>query len=217
VTDGGKTDDPNGSKDAATPDGGAPDPDAPAPPVDGAVPIDAAVDAPGGSCTPTSIQLLKNEAFDKTPLGSDWQETRKAEEVALIGKHANIIGVHTEPNAAWLCGFNSSDQHLVQQIAVPAGTTALTLSGSYAIKTQEWGSSIYDKGWIEVEAPGGTPEKLKEWSDNDETSGWAGFSKAATSAYAGQTITFRFRCTTDSGSWTVFIFDTLTLTATVCQ
>ena len=122
------------------------------------------------------------------------------------------------PARVWLAGLDSANDVLYQDVAIPAGTTGLSLRGMYDIRSGELGlGGPYDLAWLELTTTTGTVlETVLAVSERNETTAWTAFSKTFTGAYAGQTVRLRFRATTDASDLTAFYFDSLALDATSC-
>src|SRR5438128_859225 len=78
---------------------------------------------------------------------------------------------------------------LDQDVAIPAGTTALTLRGQYDVRTSELFPLGFDFGYVEITSTTGSVlETVLTLSDAGATTGWTAFSHALTGHYAGQTV-----------------------------
>jgi hypothetical protein len=102
-------------------------------------------------------------------------------------------------------------------VTVPAGTTALRLTGYWSIDTDE-GTYPWDFVTIELRTEtGAEDDKLLTYSNADATTGWLPLSATAEDPRPGSTRWFAIHATTDEWSdITSFFFDTLVLEATVC-
>src|SRR5262249_16645310 len=102
-------------------DAGTPD-SAPPPPVDAAPPPppDAAP-----TCTVMTPQLLGNPGFESGH--QTWTEDINGQdgEGLIYNKNATQVAPQAGNYLAWLGGVTSEEDHLYQQVTIPAGTTAL--------------------------------------------------------------------------------------------
>jgi hypothetical protein len=189
--------------------------------VDGAVDArpDATPDArPDAMCTTQTVQLLANPHLDDTPVGTGWVDLPTDPTYPLITGDDGIVE-DTAPYKIWMAGINDADDVVYQDVAVPAGTTSLTLSGKYAIATAETISGTYDFAYLEVRSTGGsTLETLQTLNDDTVATTWTPMTLPLIGSYAGQTIRIYFHATNDFSDETSFYYDTLALNAqvTVC-
>jgi hypothetical protein len=188
-------------------------------------PLDAPADAPPDApCVPMTTELLTNPAFDLTPVATGWTEHNIDDTYPIITADTGIPNPHTTPYRAWMGGFQGSDlgvssvtDMLYQDVTVPAGTTALVLTGYYAVGTAETGSTVYDTGSVDLIETSGTPiEAIKSVSNATSAASWKHLSHTFTANVAGQTVRLRFTTTNDITNATSFYFDTMSLKATHC-
>ena len=187
-------------------------------------PADARPDAPPDACVPQTTELLQNPVFDLTPAGTLWTEVPI--DPAYPPITTDGFAAQTAPYKAWLGGIdgttegqNSVTDQVYQDITVPAGTTALVITGYYATGTNETTTTaVYDTGSLDLLQTNGTPiENVLSLSNLSSTGGaWAIFSKAFTHIPAGQTVRLRMTSTNDITNVSNFFFDTLSLKATHC-
>lgn len=193
----------------APPGSGDARPDAPAsvdgPPIDGPP-----------ACTPMNVNLLQNPSFDATPLATMWTETRYANELIVRN---DGFAAHTGASKAWLGGVTGSaaTDALHQDIAIPASATGIAITGYYHVITGETGTTVFDRGSIDlVTTAGALIEPIAAFDNAHATTGWTPFNKTFAQAIAGTTVRLRMTSTNDILNETSFYFDTLALTATVC-
>jgi hypothetical protein len=174
---------------------------------------------PGDACAPQVTQLLKNPAFDMAPQGTGWTETLIDATSLLITDEDGVVE-HTPPLKAWLGGFEAATStvkdSLVQNVAIPMNTTALTLTGMYDVRTDEPASTTaYDTAKIEITELDGTviatPLSL---SNVTPKTAWTMLGHAFTQNLSGKTVRFRITSSNDTLDATSFFFDSLALTAT---
>jgi hypothetical protein len=187
--------------------------------VDAMVTVDARPDATlyDAMCTTQMVQLLVNPAFDSTPVGTGWVEIPTDPLYPLITSDDGILE-DTAPYKAWTGGIDNADDILYQDVAVPVGTTALRLTGKYAVGTNETTSTPYDTSVITVRNTGNTVlETVFSISNGTVASSWTAIGKTFTGTYGGQTIRLYFESKNDAfpATETSFYYDTLALTATV--
>ena len=193
-------------------------PDAPAPPPDAYIPPDAA-------CVPMNTELLTNPAFDLTPVGTGWTQTPIDPSYPPITSDGFMP--QSAPYKAWMGGFAGSDigassatDEIHEDVAIPAGTTKLVLTGYYTVGTNENpNDAVYDTASVDLIQTNGTPiENALQLSNLTNTGAtYAQFTYTFTSNLAGQTVRFRITSTNNANNLTNFFFDTLSLQATVCQ
>lgn len=193
-------------------------PDAPKPPAD------ASVDAPPDAyvCTVKTMQLLGNPAFDLAAT-TPWVQQNIDNAYPIIT--ADGFAPQSAPNKAWMGGFTGAEKGtasvtdvLYQDVTVPAGTTSLVVTMQYVVGTQETGTTVYDRGYVDLLKTDGTPlESVIQLTNATTNSAWAPLSKTFTGNYSGQTVRLRFTSTNDIDGVTNFFFDTVALTATYCQ
>jgi hypothetical protein len=217
--------------------GGVIDADTSQPPVDAKVyrdgqieghadarPIDAAIDArplDAYVCTTHVTQLLGNPALDLAA-AAPWVQTNIDNAYPIIG-NLGTFAPHSAPNKAWMGGIVApSGQNVTdvlhQDVAIPAGTSSLVLTYQYVVGTQETGSTVYDRGYVDLLKTDGTPlESVQQLTNATTNAAWAPFTKTFTGNYSGQTVRLRFTSTNDDLRVTNFFFDTVALTATYCN
>jgi hypothetical protein len=185
-------------------------------------PPDARPDAPPDAyvCTTHVTQLLVNPALDLSPT-TGWTQQNIDNAYPIIGNAG--LAPHSAPNKAWMGGIvapvgtNVTDQ-LYQDVTIPMGTSSLVLTYQYVVGTQETGTTVYDRGYVDLLKTDGTPlESAQQLTNATTNSAWAPFTKTFTGNYAGQTVRLRFTSTNDDLNVTNFFFDTIALTATYCQ
>ncbi len=176
-----------------------------------AIPIDAAP-----TCTVQTVQRLVNNNYDSTPVGTGWTQFPSNASYPLIDVLDGAgITEQTAPYGAWMGGFLSATDRMYQDVAIPASTTALTITGYRWVGTEETGGT-FDFAYLEVlDTSGGLLSTLSTWSNASSTTAWTAFSFNVGS-YAGQTIRINLRTTTDSTLNTNFFFDSLVLNVTAC-
>ncbi len=191
----------------------------PIPNIDAAPPIDAPplVDAPPG-CTPMTTQLLANANFDSTPTGTGWTSVLINAMYPLITADGTLV--QTPPNKAWLGGLEATPNvdQLYQDVMVPAGTTMLSLTGYYQIRSGEL--PIFGFDFIDLQlrsTTGAVLETILELDNTDTTMQWVPISKTFASPHAGTTVRLFASTDSDSTAPTSFFLDSLALTATKCQ
>lgn len=191
---------------------------------------DGKTDAPGTTdgppidgppaCTQMTVNLLQNSNFDTTPLATMWTETRYGNELIV---RTDGFAAQSGTTKAWLggvvgtIGANATDG-LHQDIAVPASATGISITGYYHVITGETGTTVYDRGNIDLATTAGTTiEAIMAFDNAHATTGWTVFSKTFTQNVAGMTVRVKMTTSNDFSSATSFYFDTLVLNGTVCQ
>lgn len=198
--------------------------------------IDARPDAPPDAfryldaCVPKTDELLANPTFDLAPQGTNWTQVPIAN--ATGGPYYPITSDGVTPQSApydvWLGGLTGADvtpntatvtDQVYQDVAVPANTTSLVITGYYIVGTTETTTTTqYDHGTLELTQTNGTPiEGVLAFSNLSATGAtWVAFSHTFTTVPSGQTVRVHFTSTNDISNQTNFFFDTLSLKATHC-
>ena len=193
--------------------------------------IDAGVDghvadaAPDGyQCMVMTRQLLMNPVFDLNPSGMGWVQQNIDNAYPIITGDDGIPE-QSPPFKAWMGGFTGDDlgvstvsDMLYQDVTVPAGTTQLSLTGYYEVRTAESGSTVYDSAQLAITQTNGTPiETVQNFTNAAPTTAWTAFSYNVAASLSGQTVRVRFTTSNDFSNATSFYFDTFAVTATYCQ
>lgn len=187
-------------------------------------PIDApmqttTVDAPSGGCTTQMTDLLVNGDFDGS---GGWQET----DIDPSGMYPIVTSdtlsgyaADTDPNQAWMGGFaQAATDKLWQDVAVPASTTALTLTGVYMVVTNETTSSSKDTSKVELQTTSGTKiESILSVNNASTATDWTPLNYTFQTVPAGQTVRLYFTSTNNATNATNFFYDSMHLVATHCD
>ena len=173
-----------------------------------------------GACVVMQLPILANGAFDDSPLGVSWIDDAQDPNFPIIEVSPSGLVPDSEPNLAWLGGADDAQDHLLQNVTIPAGTTSLVLTGAYLIGSVEDPSQAFDFAAIRFTDAAGTGtvlEPLASFDNTDENNDWTSLNVTSAATFAGQTIRFEIDSATDDSNNTNFFFDTLQLTATVCR
>jgi hypothetical protein len=199
------TEQPNTNSDASNSDGS----------------IDAPPDAPL-PCTEVMTELLKNPAFDGTPMGSMWMQTPINATYPLVTDQGQTgtsgITEQSAPYDAWLGGLAGTDV-LWQDITIPGRTKQIALSGFYEVRTSETVATAVDTGSLAFTDMANAPIATIQALDNTKkTTTWTTVNYAVTNApmYAGMTLHLRMTSTNNGTLFTSFWWDTLSIKATHC-
>ncbi len=224
--------------DAAVP--GTPDAAVPPPTPDAAVPgtPDAAVPppTPDAACTPTTVPLLTSGNFDMGP-GVGWVEGSGASPAYQLIVQTNDNDTLDQPDefpatvmphsgmwGAWLGGyaaplFGTASDTLHQDVAVPASATSIEITGQRWFASED--TSGADFARLNLRAPGGAVLEMFTgpggWTSTDETTTWQAFAFSPTGSYAGQTIRLELFARVNDSLNSSFFFDSIEVTATVCE
>jgi hypothetical protein len=188
--------------------------------------IDAMVDASvtPDACVPIASQLLLNPVLDLTPMGTNWQQTPIDVAFPLITDQDGPAE-HSAPYKAWLGGFvaptagGTVTDVLWQDVAIPAGTTLLTLSYYYIIGTQEsaTATTAFDTASVAITQTNGTViANVNSFSNLTPVGAWTAINFTVPQNLSGQTIRLRLTSSNDDSFTTNFFFDSFALTATHC-
>lgn len=172
----------------------------------------------GTGCTPQTQNLLVNGAFDMNPMGMGWSEEPISAMYPLITDSTTLV--QSAPNVAWLGGIAQANaiDDIYQDIDVPAGATDVTLTGYYQIKTAETGTAANDEVVVGLlDADGNVLETMMDMTNTDATTDWAEINIPLMDAYAGETIELVIASQSNATKATSFYFDSLALSATICE
>lgn len=169
-------------------------------------------------------QLLSNPVLDLNPSGMGWIQ-QNIDDLAPIITGDDGVAEHSPPFKAWMGGLeafdygvNSVTDTLYQDVTIPANTTQVRLTGVYEVRTMEVDPTAYDTAQLALTQTDGTPlQVVKDLSNLTPTTTWTAIDTLAPANLAGQTIRVRITTTNDVIDATSFYFDTLALTATICQ
>jgi len=192
----------NLARDAANVGGGTPTPT----PTPGTTPTPTPTSTPGGG---TTSQLLLNPGFESG--GTSWVESSSGG--FEIVDPANP---HTGTRSAWLCGYNSCSDSILQGVTLPATTTHVTLSFWLFISTSETSTTCFDHFFARVRNNSGTILSTVQSKCNSNV-GWTQYTFDVTSALSGshgQIVQVFFAATTDSSLVTNFFVDDVALNVT---
>lgn len=212
------------------------DADVGGPPIDGHVggPSDAGPDAMTAlppdappdayQCTNMNVQLLQNPAFDLTPAGTGWVQQPTDAAFPLVTPDDGVVE-HTAPYKAWLGGLSAGDYLLTQitdsmyqDIVIPVGTTQLTLTGQFDVRSSDVTTTLFDAMEVVLTQTDGTLiDTVLTGSNMTPKTAWTPFNKTFANGLGGQTVRLRMSSVNDDLYPTSFFFDSFALTATVCQ
>ncbi len=180
-----------------------------------------------GACRScTTRELLVNGGFDASPLGTGWTETRAdpAAELIIAEGTTGAVAASSPPNLTWLGGYNMNapaTDAIHQDVGVPTGTVAIELTGMRHIQNDEATPPPPYTSRVALTTPTGT--EIQALFDADAATMpqgvWHPLAATVTSAstLAGQTVRLHLGSTTQMSTRVSFFFDTLSLTATVCE
>lgn len=167
------------------------------------------------ACVPVQTELLVNGGFEQNTTG--WHEVQFDSE--LISNHLPQAGTY----GAWLGSYDqTASDRLYQDVAIPAGTTALVLTGYRLVGTQETTTTTaYDFSHVGITPTNSTTpiETALTLSNLDATTTttYTAFSHSfAVAGLAGTTVRFEMDSESDISNLTNFFYDTLSLQATHC-
>jgi hypothetical protein len=197
--------------------------------------IDAPPDAPA-PCTEIVTELLKNPAFDSSPMGTLWMQTPIDPAFPLITGDGAAggpgIAEQSAPYQAWLGGLPkagvTTTDVLWQDVVIPARTRLINLSGFYDLRTGDPSATAVDTcsvAWVTTaDAPIATVIALDNLKKTTTfTTLNYGLSNAET--YSGMTLRLRLTSSNNpqlqpppgnQGSTSCF-FDTFSVKATHCM
>jgi subtilisin family serine protease len=166
-------------------------------------PFSLTVTGGGGGCGSPG-QKLANPGFESG--SASWTAT-----AGVIGQNAPSQPPRTGTWNAWLDGYGTTHTDtLSQTVALPAGCSSYTLSFWLHIDSSETTTTVaFDT--LQVQVITGSTTTLATYSNLNEAGGYSqkSFSLAA---FAGQTVTIRFRGVEDVSLQTSFVIDDTSLT-----
>jgi subtilisin family serine protease len=163
----------------------------------------------GSSGGGSTSQLLSNPGFESGNNGA-WTIT------SGVITNSTSRAPHAGSWYAWLCGYGkTTTEHAWQQVTIPSGATAATLSFYLKIDSAETTTTTaYDKLSVQVlNSSGGVLATLATYSNLNKSSSYSQKSFSLL-AYKGQTIRIRFLGTEDSSLQTSFLVDSTALSVT---
>ena len=179
-------------------------------------PITPAIDAPG-PCTVTTTNLLVNPSFDATPIGTGWTQAPIDAAYPIITSdwpagRATEQGMDAAP-----CSANAQTTRSTRMSPCPRARPSSSSPATTRFRTQELGG-VYDRAKIQLVQTGGTLiEEALAKTNSNATTAWTAFQFTFATPHAGETVRLRLSTASDSTDSTSFFFDSLALTATVCQ
>lgn len=206
--------------------------------VDDAAP-DAKVFLDAAPCVPSQSQLLGNPGWDS---GATTWIQQPIPNTASIGGPFDPIYMPSDPTTelfpqagaweVWLGGLSGGDlsppvatvtDAVYQDVFVPVGTTALSLTGYYVIGTVDTSASAVDTMTLALRHTDNSMIETAESFSNlnaGSDSTWKAFSynfsAANAMAVAGTTVRLHLTSTNNASNQTNFFFDSFALTATHC-
>ena len=184
------------------------------------------IDAPGTQidaptqCTMMTSNLLTNPAFEMTTTG--WMETLIASQA--IVRADGPVAAHTPTLKAWMGGVLGdilgppAVDALWQDVAIPASTTMLVITGMYDVRTVETSTgTAFDTGSLALVTTANAPiETVLALSNLTPKTTWTAINHPVVAAVAGMTIRLRMTSSNDFTAASSFYFDSLGLMATFC-
>ena len=164
------------------------------------------------ACTPVLAELLVNGDFESNMTG--WHEIQFDSE--LISSQVPQAGTY----GAWLGSYaQTATDELYQDIAVPAGTTSLVLTGYSLVYTKEaTTTNAYDRAYVSLATTTETTlETALTVTNLGATAAYVPFTHSfAVAAVAGASARFKLNSSSNASNYTNFFFDTFSLKATHC-
>jgi hypothetical protein len=187
-------------------------------------PADGGTPDGGSECPTATVDLIKNGDFDEGP-GVDWVEVSSGAFPLIVAEgdptlpDEFVVTPASTPFMVYLGGYDEAADRIQQDIAVPPEATGLRLLGAFRIDTEETVESAFDNTFLEIVSTedGAVLEELASVNNEDDTEDdFVVFDIPLAGDYAGQTVRFQLRTTTDATLDTDFFFDSLVLEATAC-
>lgn len=165
-----------------------------------------------------TTQLLANPNFDSTPIGMGWTAMPINATYPIITADGSLI--QSAPNKAWMGGLEATPNtdQLYQDVMVPAGTTMLSITGYYQIRSGDIPFLPIDFIDVELRSTTGTLlESVLALDNTDATTQWTPISKTFAMPHAGTMVRLHVSTDSDATDATSFFLDSLALTSTKCQ
>jgi hypothetical protein len=178
----------------------------------------------GSECPTETVDLLQNGNFDDGP-GVDWVEISSGEFPLIVAEgdpslpDEFVVTPASAPFMVYLGGYDDAVDRIQQDIAVPPEAADLRLTGAFRVDTEETVESAFDNTFLEIVSTedGTVLEELANFNNVDDTGDeFVTFDVPLAGDYAGQTVRFQLRTTTDVSLDTDFFIDSLVLEATAC-
>jgi hypothetical protein len=152
-----------------------------------------------------STQLFGNTGFE-TGSAAPWVTT------SGVVSNSTSEPAHGGSWDAWVNGYGTAHTDTVsQQVSIPSGKAAATLSFNMHIDTAETGTTAHDKLVVQVTNTAGTVlATLYTYSNLNKNTGYSAHNLTMT-PYIGQTVIVKFVGTEDASSQTSFVLDDVTL------
>jgi hypothetical protein len=176
--------------------------------------------AAGGGTVACEVELLTNGGLDT--LNAGWLQMADPSRGLVLHQSSDIlIDIQDQPVSPeymlLLGGVDSDSSTVSQQINVPEGALSLAVSFYLHIHTEEDQAQIYDSVTLELSTSATDVVPVASYTNLDANEQWeaVSFQLDATS-YRG-TPTFVIGSQTDVGGLTHFMFDSFSITATLCE
>ena len=124
------------------------------------------------------------------------------------------VAPHAGSKMAWMAGYDSADELLYQNVAVPTTTSSVNLSFWIRTVTTDGTTTAYDYLYLDVyDSTGATRLGSLLTLSNKNASGWVQKTGLSLSSWKGQTVRIRLHATNDSSNPTDFFLDDFAVTA----
>lgn len=168
------------------------------------------------------VELLGNAGFDQSTGSKPATVVPWTQNGSIVWTTAELMGnlgfgPHQGGYAAYLGGYLSANDILLETVNVPAGTTALRLAGQRRIVSTDPSMEKNSLRFQLIDGAGDLLTNIATYTNVDVTAGWTAFSHPVVLTFAGQTVRLRIVGVTASSLATRFLVDSLSLEATVCQ
>jgi len=179
----------------------------------------------GGVSGSFSVTTIAAAGGGVNVIGNSGFESGDAEWVSYSSENYELIanGINWGNNGsawfAYLGGEDNLSEHIYQDVAIPANSTAAVLNFFYYIFTDETSEySAYDTMKVQLIDPatGSTLTEIKTLSNLDASADWAASSSFNLLPYKGKTVRLKFSSSTDNyyQTATTFLLDDITLMIT---
>jgi hypothetical protein len=156
--------------------------------------------------TSTSVNAISNGGFESGT--SPWIESSSGGNELI-----DTTRPHTGTHSADLCGANSCNDSIYQQVAIPSTATSAQLGYYWYMDTQETTTSPYDYLYVRIRSASGSTLTTVQTITNGSTADtWQSATFTVNvSTYKGQNIQVAFVATTGSRDPSQFFVDDVTL------
>lgn len=176
--------------------------------------------AAGGGSSACEVELLTNGGFDA--LNEGWLQMADPTRGLILHQSSDILidiqDQPVSPEYLLLLGGTDSDHSSVsQQVSVPENALSLVVSFYLHVHTEEDDAQVYDTVTLNLGTDASEAVPVATYTNFDANEEWEPMSfQLDATPYRGMTPNFVIASETDSGGHTHFMFDSVSIIATLC-